>query len=403
MSSGHGVADLGAVAPLLLWAVVSLRWRSVAGTRYQRLLWLTLLASAVAATLANSAVADAVSRAVGADGSLVVPVAKHVLVLATAAMAIELVRDVALPEAEARRGQRRRTLALAAAVACLAAAGALVATGPNRRLALPGAALSPPLVAYWLVLMGYLGIALALVVRWAAWFRFHTPAAPVRTSLSLIGTGAAVGLIYVSHKLALLAVLARRPASAFVRSASLVETVLIGLAFLLIVVGCATPAISGSRSRSFAWAWAYVELGPLWRQLYEVTPSIAIAEPGRSRTLRAVRLMRDLRFGVYRRVIEIRDGEFSVRSYAPPVERRLITTLARRCGLDPESPGLVEATEIELARRSKSRGGRPVPVELAEVVGGADLGGELAYLRNVARAGRAAVRVADRVELEMGL
>lgn len=401
--SSRGVADVGAVAPVLLWAVVLLRWRSVTGTRYQRSLWLTLLASAIAATVANAAVADAMSRHAGANGSLAVPVTKHVLVLVAAAMAIELVRDVALPEAEARVGQGGRLVVLAAAAVSLAAAGVAVAVGPDRRLALPGAAFSVPLLIYWLVLMSYLGFSLGLVTRWAAWFRFRTPAAPVRTSLSLIGTGSAVGLVYVAHKVALLAVLPSRPDSGFVRSASLVETLLIAIAFLFIAIGCATPAISRSRSRLVASVWAYAELGRLWRQLCAVTPSIALVEPDASRSRRAVRLLRDLRLGIYRRVIEIRDGELAVRAYAPPVERERIAEQARRCGLDPTAPGLVEATELELARRSKSRGGRPVPVPPVRVIGGTDLESEITYLRLVSRAGRAATKVADRIEQEVGL
>ncbi len=400
MFSNRVVADVGLAAPLVLWTITGARWRSATGTPYQRRLWATLLVCALASTLANEAVAETVTG-VWASATFWLPVIKHVLVLIAAAMAIELVRDVALPPAMARAGTSGRVLLLVVAISALAAAAVVVVSRTADDVALPGAGLSVPLVLYWLAFLGYLGAALALVVRWAVWFRVHTPPAPVRTGLVLIGAGAALGLCYIVHKVLFILLLAVSPTSVFVRSAALVETAFIAAALGLIAIGCATPAISprlGGRVRALA---AYVELGPLWWRLYRASPAIALVAPNGPRGIILVRAMTDLDVQLYRRVIEIRDGSLALRPFSADLPAGLIERESRRCGIDPRSvPRIVEATDLELARRSKVRGAPARPVARTEVTGGGDVESEVSDLRALARATRSARRVADRIEGE---
>ncbi|WP_435242659.1 MAB_1171c family putative transporter [Streptomyces cucumeris] len=85
---------------------------------------------------------------------------------------------------------------------------------------------------------------------------------------------------------------------------------------LLQIFGWTVPCWGPRGSAAYRCAtayWSYQRLRPLWEALYRITPDIAL-EPPRSRFIDLLP-RRGLSYRLYRRVIEIRDGQLSLRSY----------------------------------------------------------------------------------------
>jgi hypothetical protein len=164
----------------------------------------------------------------------------------------------------------------------------------------------------------------------------------------------------------------------------------VGLGMPLIVAGLTMPSW-GPQVSGLCLVWddyrTYRRLYPLWRDLYHVSPWIALHPPTRSMT--------HLNYRLYRRVIEIRDGLLALRCYRDP-EVRL---RARRSG---ESAGLtgdelratVAAAQLKAALGAKARGqaapadssGGADDREIFELRPGSDLTAEAAWLGQIARA-----------------
>ncbi|WP_461029518.1 MAB_1171c family putative transporter, partial [Streptomyces sparsus] len=105
---------------------------------------------------------------------------------------------------------------------------------------------------------------------------------------------------------------------------------------LLQVFGWTVPSWGPQLSRAGRW-WAdyraYRRLAPLWWALYRASPGIALAEP----PSRLAELLppRDLEYRLYRRVIEIRDGQLALRPWLDP---EAVRREADRAGLPPDRP-----------------------------------------------------------------
>jgi len=330
------------------------------------------------------------------------PVVPHLAALAAGYIAVELARGIALPTDEALRGVRIRMTALVAAlVSELALSVWLVGSGQpielgNQR---PGVAAT----AYWLVFLGGLGIALARLTTGTRWFRRRTVPGSMRTSVTLVGLGSVVGLMYVLQKVAVLLLDHWRVGGAYVSIAPVVGDVLIALALLPIAVGCSYPLVDRlalpARMRRAA---ALRDLGPLWWAMYDATPSIALDPPAGAfgtAPLLPFRRLRELDVQLYRRVIEIRDGGLALRAFTPHVSDDEVRQEAVRLGIGGDAlPAVLAAAEWELARRRKARGEPPRIVARTPVVGGTDLESEVEQLRAIARAWRDAGLVADQIE-----
>lgn len=136
-------------------------------------------------------------------------------------------------------------------------------------------------------------------------------------------------------------------------------------------------------------ATAYLRLWPLWHLLYTAVPGIAL-DPPRSRWAELAAL-RDLDFRLYRRLIEIHDGQLALAPYigaAPPdtphAQRVRVPAAAQR-----------QAHQLRCAARTLANGDRPrrVPQSPANVAqpdadtaGSGDPANELAWLLHVATA-----------------
>jgi hypothetical protein len=163
-----------------------------------------------------------------------------------------------------------------------------------------------------------------------------------------------------------------------------------GIGMLLIVAGLTMPCWGPHLSALSRW-WStyhiYRRLYPLWRDLYQVIPRIALHRPTRSMT--------DLNYRLYRRVIEISDGLLALRSYSDPEVRRRALQRGKEAGLaDDELRAAVAAAQLKAALNAKAAErilpvnapGRADDGESIERCSGNDLTSEAAWLAQIARA-----------------
>lgn len=167
------------------------------------------------------------------------------------------------------------------------------------------------LLAVYLVFLGWCFVDL---IR--AWRRMGPSAiGHLRLSLRLLGLGAVTGCGYVAFRLL-------GEAGLFfgwdgVVPVTLVACQVLGaITGLMAVAGVIWPSARESVSAVASWWAAYrakERLYPLWRDLVRVRPGIALEPvPGPVRERLSVR---DVRWRLYRRVIEIRDGRLALRRY----------------------------------------------------------------------------------------
>jgi len=395
------------VPAALLW--VSVLWRVPTLRRgpSERALWLALAALGLTATLEVPAVEQAVARLTPAEPNLGYLV-KHVLIAGVALAAWEVLRGVTLPAPEAARGARRRAGTAAVVIMTLVA---LFLTAPVEADHSPSGftgryGSEPIMVAFWLVFLGWLGAALIQTIRLTWQYGKRAPRTPLRTGILLIGASAMACLGYVVYKSAYL--LARASGSEtgpVVGSYAPLSRTLIVASMLLIVTGCAWPAIRSSRFWRHADNWVRLRrLRPLWQAVYEATPAIALTWP--SPHLERVRV-RDLEVRLYRRVVEIRDGVLALRPFAPPDLRDRAREAALESGVPTDRVNPVaEAVWCEVARRVKLRGGPAVHAAPGDPTGGADLDSEVRILEQVSMTWRKdsalITELADRVDIHVG-
>lgn len=174
---------------------------------------------------------------------------------------------------------------------------------------------------------------------------------------------------------------------------------------LLAVFGWTVPSLGPRLSAARRWLRdyrAYQRLVPLWWALYQAVPAIALAPPS-SRA--ADRLpSRDLAYRLYRRIIEIRDGQLALCSALEPSAARSEAAVR---GLSQEelTPAAQEALLLLSALRARQ--GRTVPPQGAAAPERApepsapdrhaDLAREIGWLTCVARE---FTRLSARVEPE---
>ncbi len=162
------------------------------------------------------------------------------------------------------------------------------------------------------------------------------------------------------------------------------------LAYALFAGGC-IALVSGGLLGVYRWGEqyrAYRLLYPLWRDLYEATPDIAL-DPPRSAYADAL-TFRDLDLRLYRRVMEIQDGVAMLQRYTTAGMRDRARAVCDTVGIAKnDAPVCVEAIVWAAAVQAKQRGWRvPIPVTTPVTRGVVDLDAELHYLQSVARAYR---------------
>ncbi len=164
----------------------------------------------------------------------------------------------------------------------------------------------------------------------------------------------------------------------------------VGIGMPLIIAGLTMPCW-GLHVSDLCRVWSryrtYRRLYPLWRDLYQVSPGIALHPPARSMT--------HLNYRLYRRVIEIRDGLLALRSYRDPEVRIHARQCSEAAGLTgDELRAAVAAAQLKAALNAKAQGlavpansrGSADDREIFELRRGNDLTTEAAWLGQIARA-----------------
>jgi hypothetical protein len=166
----------------------------------------------------------------------------------------------------------------------------------------------------------------------------------------------------------------------------------------LLIIACAALTLTGSTLPAWgsrmgipdALDWLeryriYWRLYGLWHDLYRVDPDIALFPP-RS-LVRDALTLRDLRFRLYRRMVEIRDGILVLRRFIDPWVMERARELGREAYLpEDEIEALVAAASIAAALQTRPRNGiAEVDPSLLPAWGGDDVPSEAAALALVAR------------------
>lgn len=313
----------------------------------------------------------------------------HSLVLIAAWSATVLLLYSTLPAEKAASTARRRMLIL---VVGLASMTALFVRTPAREQTLEYAATYGHLSSvteYYLIYLSFMGLAALDIGRLCWRYARLAEREVLRLGLHLLALSGAVALAYVAYKGTFVAAdrlhlrlpLGREP---------VVTRSLIALGTLLVLAGT-TVSVWGSRlglQRLYAWTRAYRSyrrLFPLWRALYEVTPTIALYPP-HSR-LSDVLTVRDLDFRLHRRVIEIRDGWLALRPYLSEDVERRASSAAQARGLSGDELRAAVAARVlgqGVAAKAADRPSESSPVDPFSDV--AEANGEVAWLERVARA-----------------
>ncbi|WP_422768628.1 MAB_1171c family putative transporter [Plantactinospora sp. WMMC1484] len=153
------------------------------------------------------------------------------------------------------------------------------------------------------------------------------------------------------------------------------------LGALVITTGFTIPSWGPRLSagvEKFGRARSYLRLYPLWHAMYEAMPEIALDPPASRRA--DLRMLRDLDFALYRRVIEIRDARMALAPYLAPVDEAAVPAgrVDRRDAATREAVRLRDALA-----RLRAAGPGPRPAAPNAAVGAApparpDEGGDLA-------------------------
>jgi uncharacterized integral membrane protein len=176
----------------------------------------------------------------------------------------------------------------------------------------------------------------------------------------------------------------------------------IGAVFL--AMGLTMPSWGSKVSAALTWVKdysAYQKLRPLWYVLYCADPDIAL-DPPNPQIMDWI-APGDLKYRLYRRVIEIRDGILRLYPYCEAHAMAAATTLGKKAGLTGESlAAFVEGTQIMVAVQARARDVEPNALpepRTAANLGGADISSETAWLLQVAHAFARCRKYADSEEL----
>ncbi|WP_051970870.1 MAB_1171c family putative transporter [Kitasatospora azatica] len=363
----------------------------------------SLIAFAVTIGLAQAALSLAGSGVAPATGSALLLLGSE-LKLAAGGFLVLMAFVLGSPD---RRGRRVQWQAAGSALVMLADAalygvagvtpvGATLTVAPGGRLALAAFLLLLTAHSAWCV-----GL-FTLVVRRAA--RGLDPG-PLRTGLRLVVAGGVCGLIWIASGLVPLVVGLRTGRqdcgedwfSAPV--AVLALTLGLGGASLTALESRLTGPVRQLRARR-----SYRRIGPLWSALHAVRPEIALEPP-----ISGIGLWGNTEFALYRRVIEIRDGQLWLRAHLHP---QVPQWAAAACGSETgerRRAATVEAAVLAAALEAAAVGHR-YPRALAEgyvpPAVPADLDTETAWLVMVSEeftGSRVVAEIRQRVRSELAL
>lgn len=344
------------LATILAWAVVAYRLPSLLRQPrdlVRRTYWLALFLLAAALTVLLPGLQAVLSTRTG------IPYLAHLLgnafVLASAWATQVSLYHVTDPPPVARRRSRAVALVVVAALGLMIGCFAL-ATMHGEAVAFTGRYQHATfLLGYRLVYL--IGIALAIgnFARLSWRYAGQSTRPSLQLGLRLVTGAGVIGLAYVANE-GLRASTARLGLANPVPHPTSISQLLIACSMSLGLVGTTMPAWGPRLGIPALVTWlrhyrALRRLYPLWAALYRAEPAIALFPP-RSR-LADVLTVRDLRLQLYRRVIEIRDGQLLLRRR---LDSRPATVARHHClaaGLPvSETRAVIEATEVVAGLRA---------------------------------------------------
>jgi hypothetical protein len=409
------ISDVLANGPALVaWAAVfyklSARRRSPDDPAAHPYLW-TLVALASALTVLAHPVYVTLDRLAGIPN--LARLLGHGFIMLTAWNARSTLSYVNYPFEEARSRVRHHGAILVVALVFMVVLFGLAPVDEETIQFMSRYATAPFILEYWLVFLGFLGVALFDIVRLdlAHAARADNPA--LKLGLRTVALGGVVGLGYVANEG--LYVLGRQVDATYpLGDKDMVTTVLVAGGTSLMIIGSTMPAWGPVVGIPAAARWLdryrmLRMLYPLWTDLYRASPEIALAPP--SSPLADALSLRDLNVRLYRRVVEIRDGLLTLRPYVDPRVREDAGALGRSIGLlGDDLDAVAEAATVAAAIRAKGRGHAMVEGDVvAAAPADSDLGAEAAYLTRLSRAYRSSSVVktmldrAETADLDGGL
>ncbi|GGM32312.1 MAB_1171c family putative transporter [Micromonospora yangpuensis] len=277
-------------------------------------------------------------------------------------------QSIARP-AGTRRWLRRHTVLLVGTVLLM---GALLA-GADTAFTLNfvnAYSRDPLVVGYLVVFFSYIALCLVTFITSVGGYLRHVTEPVLRTGLALVVTGAALGIVWAAWS-------GVRPVVTLVTGRSLATTLPIGstlgsICMLLWLIGATLTAWGDRITAPLRWLRAVRRLrriDPLWRALRAALPQITLNTSGGWPLPGA-------EFALYRRVIEVRDAQLTLRSYAHPDVPRWVGPAA--------DPATVEAAVIAAALVGHAHG-RDYRAEHPFQDVDASVASESAWLARVAR------------------
>jgi hypothetical protein len=235
-------------------------------------------------------------------------------------------------------GPRRRSMVLrrygvlALTVAAIAVLFAVTPTDPSSSAASPRHFQRVYSSPYIWVYLSYLAFPFVDVIRLSRRFTTLSPPAFVRLALRIAAVGGVCGVAYVVVRASVLAAdeLGADLADWEARVAAPLYLVTASLMMLAATIPSWGPPLSAG------WAWLgrrrrLHRLRPLWQALHAAYPEIALLPPTSS--LSELLDPRDVDLRLYRRVIEIRDGQLALWPYLRPEVVELARRHAQNAGL----------------------------------------------------------------------
>ena len=388
------ISDVLANGPALVaWAAVlyklSARRRSPDDPAAHPYLW-TLLALASALTVLAHPVYVTLDRLAGIPN--LARLLGHGFIMLTAWNARSTLSYVNYPFEEARSRVRHHGAILVVALVFMVVLFGLAPVDEETIQFMSRYATAPFILEYWLVFLGFLGVALFDIVRLDLAHAERADNPSLKLGLRTVALGGIVGLGYVANEG--LYVLGRQVDATYpLGDKDMVTTVLVAGGTSLMIIGSTMPAWGPVVGIPAAARWLdryrmLRTLYPLWIDLYRASPEIALAPP--SSPMKDALSLRDLNVSLYRRVVEIRDGLLTLRPYVDPRVREDAIALGRSTGLaGDELVTVAEAVTVAAAIRAKRRGHAAADGGLvAAAPADSDLGAEAAYLTRLSRAYR---------------
>lgn len=241
---------------------------------------------------------------------------------------------------------------------------------------------------YYLIYLALLGLAAGDIARLCWRYGRLAQRDVLRLGLQLVAVSAVIAMLYVLYK-GTNVIANRLEARVPLGDETVISRTTIVVGTLLVTAGTSVSRWGPRLGVDRLYVWirhfrSYHRLSPLWRDLQEVTPEIALYPPASSRADAIA--VRDLHFRLHRRVIEISDGLLSLRPFLDAD----VATRARQAALGAGAAGdeletVVEAAVVTAGIAAKTSGQATAAAASTARLHG-DPSGEVAWLERVARA-----------------